>query len=126
MLEPLDKFRQNTLDFPALKEGFQCTTPGSGLRDLLAEELLHHLQNGLITDEQLDACGGIPGFTSTLANVLMELPRNPSEFPKIPVEGVTTRLDWVKLMVGEAPLQHWVHLPGGKSNKEYRARHRHE
>ncbi|KAK5688472.1 hypothetical protein LTS10_000450 [Elasticomyces elasticus] len=69
MLELLDALESDSPQLSTVREAFDSTTPGSPLRELLAEEIVMRFNMGL---EDLDALDGLVGFISIFAAKLSD------------------------------------------------------
>ncbi|KAK3622566.1 hypothetical protein LTR56_022121 [Elasticomyces elasticus] len=121
MLELLRSLELEPIQLDEIKEGIECTGPGSKLRDLMAEELAREVSAGDIETSELDAFDGVSGFSNILVAKMNRLaewkqlnPLNPFvEFtPRVPLGLERSReggSPYRNFMVdGERPAQHWL------------------
>ncbi|KAK5688473.1 hypothetical protein LTS10_000451 [Elasticomyces elasticus] len=121
MLELLRSIELEPIQLDEIKEGIECTGPGSKLRDLMAEELAREVSAGDIETSELDAFDGVAGFSNILVAKINRLAEwkqlNPLnsfvEFtPRVPLglemcrEGGSPYRNF--MVDGERPVQHWL------------------
>ncbi|KAK5702638.1 hypothetical protein LTR97_003584 [Elasticomyces elasticus] len=112
MLELLDHLECYGSNLVTVREAFQSTTPGSPLRELMAEEVVLCLGSGSMEFEELDALDGVIGFTSIFGakmsngNEYGYMPRVPPRVPRNHEPGKSPF--WKFLVRPDDVSRHWV------------------
>ena len=109
MLELLKWCEAHSFNLCLAGRAFRNTEPGSKLRTLILEEVVHMLQGiGSISWSSLQGLWVIPGFSTAMFGMLQwhEEGKYSSERFEIGVDEV--RAEWKKFMVGNGPVKHWA------------------